>query len=84
MNDNNIDIKKVKIAKKLTCIIPNFANEHIQKLKETKETSISSIITAGIEILYWIQEQQDNGFIIKADKKVGNKIISKEFINNNH
>lgn len=66
------------MAKKVTLIIPDDAFKHLSEVAAIGGKTISATAVAGIESLYWMYKQKEEGFVIKAEKEERDKIIIRE------
>ena len=65
--------------KKLTIVLQGgVANNLVNAKKMLQLTTYSGTISLSIEILDWILQKQKEGFVVKAEREDGNKIIIQE------
>ncbi|MGE5559118.1 MAG: hypothetical protein ACM3WV_11015 [Bacillota bacterium] len=66
------------MAKKVTLVLPEQVYQHLLEIATATETTLSSTASTGIESLFWMRKQQEDGFTIKAEKQEKDKTIIKE------
>ena len=65
--------------KKLTIVLQGGVANNLVNAKEVLQlTTYSGTISLSIEILDWILQKQKEGFVVKAEKESGDKIIIQE------
>jgi len=62
---------------KLEISMPNSTTNHLEELQQFFNEGTASTIAISIEIMYWIKQRHEEGFIIKAEKE-DNKTITEE------
>ncbi|HEX3043722.1 MAG TPA: hypothetical protein VHY08_03130 [Bacillota bacterium] len=66
------------MAKKVTLVIPEEIFKHLSEVAAATEKSLSATVSTGIESLYWMRKQKEEGFVVKAEKEDKDKIIIRE------
>jgi hypothetical protein len=66
------------MAKKITLVIPDEIFKHLSQVAAANEKSLSATVATGIECLYWIRKQEEEGFVVKAEKEERDRLIIRE------
>ncbi|HEX7714302.1 MAG TPA: hypothetical protein VF531_09785 [Bacillota bacterium] len=66
------------MAKKVTLILPDDVFKHLSEVAVTSERTLSATAVAGIESLYWMRKQKEEGFVVRAEKEERDKVIIRE------
>jgi len=66
------------MAKRVSLVLPDHVYQHLLEVAAATESTLSSTASTGIESLFWMKKQQEEGFTIKAEKQEKDKIIIKE------
>ena len=66
------------MARKITLVIPEQVYQHLSLVAKSSEATLSATVSVGIESLYWMKQQKEDGFVIKAEKQDKDKTIIKE------
>jgi hypothetical protein len=66
------------MAKKVTLVLPDNVFKHLEEMAASLELTLSSTSSSGIESLYWMYKQKEDGFTVKAEKEEKNRTIIRE------
>jgi hypothetical protein len=66
------------MAKKVTLVISDEVFKHLSEVAATSEKTLSAAASTGIESLYWMVKQKNEGFTVKAEKAEKDKVVVRE------